>query len=75
VTTDIEANRQLISHTKDGFLFEPGSPEDLADNIIYAFSNAISTSVLSEKREHIKDRIYWSNVAKRFITLYNHLLA
>ncbi|HOO46799.1 MAG TPA: glycosyltransferase [Deltaproteobacteria bacterium] len=75
VATDIDANRQLISHTKDGFLFEPGSPENLADNIIYAFSNTIAASVLSEKREHIKDRIYWSNVAKRFITLYNHLLA
>ena len=74
ITTDIEPNRHLISHGKDGFLFEPGNQENLADNILHAFSHAIPSSVLAEKKEKIKDKIYWSNIAKRFITLYNQIL-
>lgn len=74
VVTDIEPNRNLISHGIDGFLFKPQNPGDLADNILQAFTRGIPPSVLSEKRNRIKNRFYWTTVAKRFITLYNHLL-
>ena len=74
IATDIEPNRHLISHEKDGFLFKPKDAKNLADNILHAFSNAIPSSVLAEKREKIKDKIYWSNIAKRFITLYTQVL-
>jgi glycosyltransferase involved in cell wall biosynthesis len=74
IATDIEPNRHLISHGKDGFLFEPKDPENLAENILHAFSHTIASSVLAEKRERIKDRIYWSTIAKRFIALYTQIL-
>ena len=74
VVSDIEPNRHLISHAKDGFLFKPKDAQNLADNILHAFSHAIESSVLAEKREKIKDRIYWSHIAKKFIALYNQIL-
>ncbi len=74
VVTDIEANRSLISHGKDGFLFGPGEPQDLAYNLIRALSQQIPPAVLLGKRDTIKDKIYWSNIAKKFIALYNQSL-
>jgi L-malate glycosyltransferase len=74
VATDITANRELIGHEKDGYLFRPGNEEDLAHNIIRALSHEIAPQMLKEKREFLGDKICWSTVANRFINSYSQLL-
>ncbi|HPJ08679.1 MAG TPA: glycosyltransferase [Deltaproteobacteria bacterium] len=74
VATDIEANRALISHGHDGFLFRPGDEQDLAENILRALSGEISSQTLLQKRSSLKEKIRWSTVADRFINSYNQLL-
>jgi len=74
IATDIEANRQLIHHGKDGFLFKPEDEKDLASKLISALSAEIPEDILEEKKKAIKDTIYWSNIAKKFITIYNQAI-
>ncbi len=74
VATDIEANRALITHGHDGFLFRPGDEQDLAENILRALSGEISTRVLSQKKASLKETVPWSIVADSFIRSYNQLL-
>lgn len=73
VATDIEANRSLISHGKDGYLFRCGDEHALANVIIKALSEGISSVVLDKKRSSYKDIVCWSSVANRFISNYNQL--
>jgi glycosyltransferase involved in cell wall biosynthesis len=39
VVTDIPANREWIQHGVNGLLTQPGSPTDLAENILHAWRN------------------------------------
>ncbi|HPI91484.1 MAG TPA: glycosyltransferase [Deltaproteobacteria bacterium] len=75
VVTDIEANRALVTHGRDGYLFEPGNEKDLAENIINALSGEINAQALLYKRLSLKGKIVWSTVADRFISGYNQLMA
>ena len=74
VVSDIEANRTLITHGKDGYLFEPADPETLATNLIQALSHKIPGSTLEGKKQLIRDEISWSNIAEKFLALYNQTL-
>jgi len=71
IATDIEANRQLIHHEKDGFLFKPKDEKDLAAKLFSALSAKIPNGILEEKKNGIKNTIYWSNIANKFIAIYN----
>ncbi len=73
VVSDIEANRSLVTHGKDGYLFSPGNDRDLADKIHMALSPGIPFQTLDRKRREIKDMICWNSVAKRFMSSYNQL--
>lgn len=73
VVSDIEANRSLVTHGKDGYLFSPGNEHDLADKIHMALSPGIPFQTLDRKRREIKDMICWNSVAKRFMSSYNQL--
>ena len=74
VATDIPANRELITPARDGYLFRPGSEQDLADSIVRAFSREVSSAVLREKRDALMEKICWGTVANRFINSYSQLL-
>ena len=74
VVSDIEANRSLVTHGRDGYLFRPGNEHDLADKIHMALSTGISFQILDKKRRDIKDMICWNSVAKRFMSSYNQLV-
>ncbi len=74
VVSDIEANRSLVTHGKDGYLFRPGDEQDLAEKIIEAFSLGIPPQTLDKKRRDFKDIICWNSVAKRFMSSYNRLV-
>jgi glycosyltransferase involved in cell wall biosynthesis len=74
VATDIEANRALITHGQDGYLFRPGDEHDLARNILRALAGEIPARVLLQKRASLQARIPWSTVADRYISSYNRLL-
>lgn len=74
VVTDIDANRALVTHGHDGYLFKPGDEQDLAENILKALSGKISASVLLEKKSALRERIPWSIVADRYVRSYNRLL-
>lgn len=74
VVTDIEANRALVTHGHDGYLFRPGDEHDLAEGVLRAFSGEISAKALLQKRDALQKRIPWGIVADRFIHGYNQLL-
>jgi glycosyltransferase involved in cell wall biosynthesis len=74
VVSDIAANRALIAHGRDGYLFTPGDERDLSENILRAFSGEISRTILMQKRATLQAKIPWSTVADRFISGYNRLL-
>jgi glycosyltransferase involved in cell wall biosynthesis len=74
VVTDIEANRSLVINGKDGFLFTPRDPEDLAEKSIQALSGAISKDELDRKSKHMIDSISWSSIGRKFLTSYNQLV-
>ncbi len=74
VVTDIDANRALIMHGRDGYLFKPGDENDLAENLIQALSKKISLDDLQQKRDSLKDKVRWSTIANRFIRSYNQIL-
>jgi glycosyltransferase involved in cell wall biosynthesis len=73
VVTDIEANRALVTHGRDGYLFRPGDERDLADKIVQAMTEGISPQTLDEKRHDLKDMICWNSIARRFISIYEGL--
>lgn len=74
VVTDIEANRSLVSNEKDGFLFTPKDPKDLAEKIIRALSGSIPKGSLDLKSRKMKDSISWGSIGRKFITSYNQLV-
>ena len=74
IATDIETNRNLIRHEKDGFLFKPKDEKDLADKLFSALTVKIPEGTLEEKKSELRDTIYWSNIAKKFIALYTQIL-
>lgn len=73
VVTDIEANRALVTHGHDGYLFRPGDERDLAVYILKALSGEISAPMLLQKKESLKERVSWSIVADRYVRSYNRL--
>lgn len=73
VATDIEANRALISHGQDGYLFRAGDEKDLARKIIAAFSGSIPLGILDKKSIDFNEMICWNAIAKKFIKNYNRL--
>ncbi len=73
VVTDIEANRALVTHGHDGYLFRPGDGQDLAAYILKALSGEISAPVLLQKKESLRERVPWSIVADRYVRSYNRL--
>ncbi len=73
VVTDISANRSLINHGRDGYLFKSGDERDLADKILAALSGSIPQEILDKKRSDMKSAICWSSIANQFITSYIQL--
>lgn len=73
VVTNIDANRPIINHGQDGYLFNPGDEKDLADKILIALSGGIPQEILEQKRSDIKNTICWSSIANRYITSYIQL--
>ena len=74
VVTDIETNRRLIRHEEDGFLFQPKDEKELADKLFNALTVKIPVGNLEEKKNGLKNTIYWSTIAKKFIALYTQIL-
>ena len=75
VVTDIEANRSLVRHGEDGYLFRPGDEQDLAGNLLRALSGEISTHVLLQKKVSLREQVPWSIIADRYVRSYNRLIA
>ncbi|MDI9543404.1 MAG: glycosyltransferase family 4 protein [Bacteriovoracaceae bacterium] len=73
VVSDIEANRLLVDHGRDGYLFSPGDEKDLSQKLLDALSAGILPQTLEKKRKKIKGMICWNSVAKRFMCSYNRL--
>jgi L-malate glycosyltransferase len=71
VVTDIEANRNHVTHERDGFLFRARDPHDCAHMLVRALTEGIGPEILEEKRARLARTGAWSSVANRFITSYN----
>ena len=74
VVSDIEANRLLVDHGRDGYLFSPGDEKELSQKLLDALSGGILPQTLEKKRKKIKGMICWNSVAKRFMSSYNQLV-
>ncbi len=73
VVSDIDPNRSLVTHDRDGYLFEPGNEQDLSQKLLTALQKGIPPQVLEKKRQYFKDILRWNSVAKRFMNYYNRL--
>jgi glycosyltransferase involved in cell wall biosynthesis len=74
VVSDIGANRPWVRDGKDGYLFEPGDAYDLAQATIKALEGRIQPSILAEKRDYVKQRVAWSTIAQRYLSLYQQVV-
>jgi glycosyltransferase involved in cell wall biosynthesis len=75
VASDIGANRALLTHGTDGFLFRPGDEHDLAAMLARALSENIPTGVLLWKKASLKENLPWSIIADRYVHSYNRFIA
>jgi glycosyltransferase involved in cell wall biosynthesis len=66
VVTDIPANREWIQHGVNGLLTQPGSPTDLADNLLHAWRNEpLRIRAISLNWDIIRERgNYKTNMSK-----------
>ena len=72
VASDIEANQELIKHRDNGYLFETGEPNDLADKLSELIeSKAIRKQLGLSARKYIEiNGLSWSATGEK----YNQLL-
>jgi glycosyltransferase involved in cell wall biosynthesis len=66
VVTDIPANREWIQHGVNGLLIQPGSPTDLAENILHAWCNdPLRIQAISLNWDIVRERgNYQTNMSK-----------
>jgi len=71
VASDIVANRELITHDENGYLFKTGDSADLAKNIeVVARSVPLKRRLAAAAREHIiKNGLSWSATGVKYKAL------
>ena len=71
VASDIGANRELITHDENGYLFKAGDSADLAKNIeVVALSLPLKRRLAAAAREHIvKNGLSWSATGVKYRAL------
>jgi len=76
VASDIDACRELISHNKNGLLFESGSPQGLYQTLKQVIDNPSIIPALGENARDwmIKEGLNWDSCAKRYMSIYKNIL-
>ncbi len=76
IASDIDGVREMISHGKNGLLFEVGKPELLAEQLeTLCQDQARRTEIGRAGRESLQEHgLSWSDTAKRYTTLYKDVL-
>lgn len=71
ITTDVEANRELIGENMRGMLVEPNNPEKLAKAIIDLLSDEEKRKNMAARaHSFIFDTYNWDNVVRRVLDIY-----
>jgi len=76
VASDIEPCRELISHNKNGLLFDAGSPQGLYQILKQVVDNPSIIPILGENARNwmIKEGLSWDRCAERYIDVYKKIL-
>lgn len=71
VASDLEANREVITHNHNGLLFRNGDPGDLAEKINTFFSSPDMQGLSGTAFEMMKEDYNWNTIAKKYIEVIN----
>lgn len=75
VTTDVEANRELIGENERGILVEPKNPNQFVDAIIDLLSDVRRRrEIAAEARSFVFSKYNWDNVITKILSLYDDLI-
>ena len=74
VATDISGNKDVVVSGKNGYLVEPGNPDDLSEALIRVLSDEPKRLHMCEESQNIVSDYSWEKVAKRYIDCYRSLM-
>lgn len=74
VAFDTGGNSDLITHKVNGYLAKPFDSKDLFDGINYVIQDSVSLTLRENARQFVLDRFTYSQVAKRYIDMYQNIL-
>ena len=74
IASDIQGNRQLVSHGDTGLLFTPGDSSDLADKLRHCMRNPGETRAMAVKaRQKVEREFSNRRMAAEYAALYGEL--
>ncbi|SFQ51516.1 glycosyltransferase [Parafilimonas terrae] len=68
IASDLPANKEIIIDQKNGMLFRDGSPDDLAEKIMYLFDNTAKEDITKTTLESA-GLFNWKNIAAKYFDL------
>jgi len=76
IASDIESCRELVSHNKNGFLFDSSSPQGLYQILRQVVNNPNIIPILGNNARNwmIKEGLSWDRCAERYMEIYSKLL-
>jgi glycosyltransferase involved in cell wall biosynthesis len=74
IASDISAHREIIRPDENGWLFEPGNPQSLADAVVKALDNPESRRLAAERaRAEVASRFNLETMVNSFQDFYRRL--
>jgi len=75
VATNIDGNRDAVSHGIDGFLVPPGSPEEMGRRLLTLLEDKeVGMKMGAAGRRKIELRFIWDRVATKILECYELVL-
>ena len=74
LASNLKPNKEMIKDNHDGFLFETGDAESLADKIITIFSDKDKLDTVSKNGAILaKEKYNWNDIGSQLIQAYQIL--
>lgn len=74
VVANIDANHPWVKHEQTGFLFKPHDPQDLAENILRAFTCPLGSSSRNEYKDYLCKELSSVSIARKYMIIYKELI-
>jgi glycosyltransferase involved in cell wall biosynthesis len=74
IAADSGGNREIIANSKNGFLFEPGNFDSLANLIEQLLDNKKLRNTISKNNRKDSSKYYWDNIIKKHEQVFFSLL-